>query len=59
MDKYYPIKKAYNERTYKRYAIRLRKEEDKKLLNEIEKAKEQGIEVTDFFREKYKEYKND
>ena len=41
------VKKRYNDKTYKQYAIKLRYDTDGPLIQAIEQLKEQGINTTE------------
>lgn len=41
------VKKRYNDKTYKQYAIKLRYDTDGPLIQAIERLKEQGISTTE------------
>ena len=51
------VKKRYNDKTYTRFQISLRKDEDAELIAYIEQAKQNGESVTEAIRKLYKKNK--
>ena len=51
------VKKRYNDKTYTRFQISLRKGEDAELIAYIEQAKQNGESVTEVMRKLYKKSK--
>ena len=51
------VKKRYNDKTYTRFQISLRKDEDAELIAYIEQAKQNGESVTEAIRKLYKKSK--
>ena len=51
------VKKRYNDKTYTRFQLSLRKDEDTELIAYIEQAKQNGESVTEAIRKLYKKNK--
>ena len=47
------VKKRYNDKTYQKYTISLRKIEDAPIINFIEQQRQQEIPITDIFRQAF------
>lgn len=44
------VKKRYADKVYKRYTVSLRKIEDADIIEQIERAKEHGVDTSDAFK---------
>ena len=53
------VKNSWNAKTYKRFTISLRKDEDADLIEFVEEAKQKDIGVTDIFRRGIETMKNE
>lgn len=51
------VKKRYNDKTYTRFQISLRKDDDAELIAYIEEQKQNGISVTEIVRNLYNSQK--
>lgn len=53
------VKNNWNAKTYKRFTISLRKDEDAELIDFVEEAKQKDIGVSDIFRRGVEALKNE
>lgn len=44
------VKNAWNAKTYKRYTVNLRKDEDESYIKQVEDHKQNGVEVSELFK---------
>lgn len=44
------VKNAWNAKTYKRYTVNLRKDEDERYIKQVEDHKKNGVEVSELFK---------